>query len=231
MPTARVIWQGNPGEIYTNDSERFKYQIICDLVHTCGVCLQYHLAVSNWWPIPFHRNCRCSQVPVRPGASARPFVSFRELLHGLDPAQQTAAIGRANYQLLESGVVKWDDIVTPTRVRTLTEVVAARKLDVASMTKAGVSPKIAADAFARVHTPEQVLIRQHRASLVANLERAGLSTGQIVEAAARGIHRNVVIAAGPSKSQAMPEVKRPSSLPSALKRALLWFFTGKKTKK
>lgn len=226
MPTSRVIWQGNPGEVHTNDTHRFQYQMVCDLVHTCGVCLQYHLAISNWWPIPFHRNCRCSQRPVPPGKSARPFESFRRILEGLEPHQQTEAIGKSNYRLLEAGAVKWDDIVTPTRVRSLKEVVAARKLSIPAMERAGVRPDLARNAFAAVHTPEQVLIRQERKVLVENLERAGLSKQQIVEAAARGIHKNVGIGAGPSKAQAIPETRRPSSLPAGLRRALKAFGPG-----
>jgi hypothetical protein len=128
--------------------------------------------------------------------------------------------------LLESGVVKWDDIVTETRVRSLKEVVAARKLSVASMTKAGVSPRYARDAFAAVHTPEQELIRQHRKELVEQIKEAGLSREQIKEAVARGIHKQVAIGAGPSRSQAIPELKRPDTLPESLKRAFRRFGTG-----
>jgi len=215
MPSPRVIWNGTPGEVWHNATEKIKYQLICEFKNSCGVCIQYHLAISNWWPIPFHRNCRCRQVPVRPGGAAQPFRDFWQILDELSPGQRREVIGASNYKLLDAGLIKWEDVVTPTRVRDLQEVVALRKLTVNQMTGAGVKTRYAEEAFARVHTPQAELIRETRQRLFTKVQDAGISREQLVKHAQEAIGRKVGISAGPSKSQPLLKAG-PAELPPDL---------------
>jgi len=231
VPSPRIIWQGKPGEVYTNDTDRYKYQMICDLVNTCGTCLQYHLAISNWWPIPFHRNCRCSQQPLKPGQSAQPFKDFRKVLEGLTDAQKVEAIGKANYDLLSKGLISWEDVVTPTRVRSLREVVASKKLTVNQMIDAGIPPQTAVRAYEAVHTPEQVIIRQRRTELVAGLTSAGFDTRQIADVIAYELAKDAVSVAGQTPPPPpLPKLDATEKKGLAkLKDIILSFFTRKKS--
>ncbi len=198
---ARITFNGAAGTSFTNDTGRVLYQFHASLQNTCGVCLQYHLAVGPWWPIPIHRGCRCRQSIVFPGAQADPFIDFRELLRGMDPDQQTKAIGRSGFILVENGVVPWEEFVTRGRVRPLREVVSRLNLSVDQMVKAGVNPRIAANAHASVNTPAHVIARQHRQNLVNNLKQAGLSNQQIQQGFGSKMSERIGIAAGPSKAQ------------------------------
>ena len=129
MADRRVIFNGEPGSVWVNDTDKVRYQFVCSLINTCGACLQYHLAIGGWWPIPIHHRCRCTQRPIAVGTAApHPFVDFRELLDSMPHSQQVAAIGASNYRLLQAGVVKWGEIVTKYRVRTLREVLAINKV-------------------------------------------------------------------------------------------------------
>ena len=131
----RIIYDGDAGTRFTNNTGKVLFQFIAALHNTCGVCLQYHLKISVAWPIPIHYNCRCIQRIVKPGQQAKhDFCNYRELLDGFDESQKTAAIGASNYRLLKSGLAKWDDIVTPNRVRDFCEVVARNNLTVNQMT-------------------------------------------------------------------------------------------------
>lgn len=177
---ARVTWSGPAGERWENKTDKVKYQFIASLSNTCGVCLQYHMAIGPWWPIPMHHGCMCRQVLIPPGGtSPEPFVDFREILRGLPPDQQRAAVGRSVYKLLEDGVIPWDEAVTKGRVRTLREIVSRRKLSIDEMTKAGVSPGIAANAHASVNTPAHRILYEQRRKLVSDLKGAGLTDEQL----------------------------------------------------
>lgn len=224
MPSPRVIWNGNPGEVWQNTSDKAKYQFICNFSNSCGTCIQYHLAISNWWPIPIHRRCRCRQLLILPSGSAQPFENFRDILDDLPAKQKTEAIGASNYKLLQSGLVKWDDIVTPTRVRDLQEVVARRKLTVDQMTSVGVQERYAQQAFDRVHTPVAEAIRARRRELIKNIENAGISREQLRGAIVSSISERIGIAAGPSKVQALPKSinggMAPKQIPEDLKSSL-----------
>lgn len=200
----RVIFNGTAGERWENDTGKVQYQFHASLINTCGVCLQYHLAISAWWPIPIHRGCRCYQTLVIPDAKAEPFVDFRKLLDGMAEDQKQAAIGKAAYRLLKRGVVPWEEIVTPSRVRTLEEIVSRRKLSIKVMTKAGIKPQIATRAYKAVNTPAHQIIQAHRKSLVANLQQAGLTDQQIKQAVGERVAQRVGIAAGPSGPQKLP---------------------------
>lgn len=196
--SSRVIWNGNPGEAWHNDTGIVRYQFICDFANSCGVCIQYHLAISNWWPIPIHRNCRCKNSPVFPGAAAQPFEDFRRTLDKLDHHAQVEAIGASNYRLLDSGVVEWGDIVTPTRVLDLKEVVNAKNLSVQQLVDAGVRRDIAERAYAESHTATAQIVRAARQQALKNLEAAGISREQIHKQVAHAIGQKVGIGTGPS---------------------------------
>jgi hypothetical protein len=162
------------------------------------------MAIGSWWPIPIHRCCRCRQYPIAVGAAApHPFTDFRQILDGLPHGQQVEAIGASLKRLLDAGVVKWDEIVTKYRVRTLREVVALHKISLATMEEAGVRAGIAKAAHAAVHTAEAELVRQHRAELIGKLTEAGVSQEKLVEELARGIAGRAVIAGGAAGMQSV----------------------------
>jgi hypothetical protein len=200
MASSRIIWNGKPGEVWTNNTLRFKYQLIVAYQNSCGFCIQYDRAVSNWWPLPFHNRCRCRQLLLKPGGVAEPFVDFRSKLADLSEAQKVSAIGRSNYALLEKGVVTWDDIVTETRVRSFTEVAQRAKLDVNAMTKASVDPEQARHAFERINTPKQLIVREQRQKLIERIQKAGLSDEQIKEAVAVRVGEKIGIVGGKAQS-------------------------------
>jgi hypothetical protein len=210
----RVVWSGPPGDTHTNDTAFVQYQLHCNLERTCGECLQYHEAIQRGpWPIPLHVNCNCRQTPIPPGKeAAEPFTDFRKILDDMPPGEQQAAIGTSNYKLLKEGVVEWKDIVTPSRVRPLREVVALKRLTVEEMERAGVDKKIAEAAHASVHTAEHELIHQQRMGLIHQLQDAGLHQNQLVEQLSRGLAAKVGLAEGPAS---YAEAGYPPAWPAA----------------
>ena len=105
---SRAPWVNNTGVI--------QYQFVASLVDTCGVCLQYHLAIGRRWGIPYHFGCNCHQVVIRRGEkSPHAFIDYRALLDGMTHEQQAKALGDGNYCLLKERLATWEDIVTRTR--------------------------------------------------------------------------------------------------------------------
>ena len=201
MARQRLLINGEPGERWVNEGSRALYQFFCALQNTCGACLQYHHQIAYFWPIPLHRNCRCQQRIIMPGQTApKAFVDFRELLADMPHDQQVAAVGAANYRLIASGAVKWEDVVMKGRVRTLKEVVALQKLSIREMESRGVKPWTARRAYESVHTPEADLIRAHRAELIERLERAGVPQDELIAELSRTIAGRAKIV-GPSGTQ------------------------------
>lgn len=200
----RITFNGDPGTTWTNDTGKIRYQMQVQFSNSCGVCIQYAGAIGSYWPIPFHRGCRCQNVPIYPGGTSQPFVDFMAEIKALPPQQQSVAVGASNWRLIESGKVDWKEVVTPTRVRDLREVVARNKLSVKDMVKAGVKPRWAEAAHASVNTPEHQVVRQVRQELVDRLKGAGGSSEQIKEAVASRLAARVGITQGPSGPQAMP---------------------------
>jgi hypothetical protein len=195
----RTIINGEPGERWTNDTGKVQYQFHAALINTCGLCLQYHNAIGSWWPIPIHHGCRCRQTLIKPAAEAPYlFVDYRELLDAMPPAEQAAAIGASNYQLLKAGVVKWDDIVTRSRVCDQREVAAKKKRTVDEMRKAGFGCVQAEKAYAVVHIPEHELVAQKRYEIMRRLVGAGLSQEAIVDELSKRLAARVAIAEGPT---------------------------------
>jgi hypothetical protein len=195
----RVIISGDPGTRWTNETEKVQYQFIAALQNTCGVCLQYHLKISQSWPIPIHYGCRCIQKLIKPGQTApHGFCDYRELLDAMPQAEKAAAIGASNYKLLKSGLVTWEDIVTPSRVRDFREVVAKKNLTVQQMVDHGVKKFQAEKAYSAVHTAEHEHIERQRRELLQKLTGAGLSQENVVRELSKGLAARVTIAAGPT---------------------------------
>jgi hypothetical protein len=162
------------------------------------------MLIGDWWPIPIHRNCNCQQVPIMPGAEARPFANFQEIWDDLSPSQQLSAVGKSSYQLIQEGVVDFKAVVSPTHVLTLQEVVAENHLTVNEMVKAGVRPDIAQKAFDAANTPAAVLNQQRQQALIKQIQGAGVSPQQIRQMVGKAITQRVVIGSGPSGVQVMP---------------------------
>lgn len=184
MPT--IIWPGTPGESFTNDSNVILYQFVCSWVNTCGVCAQYHLAIAKWWGKQ-HHGCACRSTPVYPGKASQPYEDWHEIVKHLPPEEQKKLVGASNFLLIEKGVVKWTDVVTPTRIRLLREVVSRSKLSIDDMTKAGIKKPIAEKAHRSVNTPEHILAQQHRSDLVKQIEALGIQPKTITEMLAGGL--------------------------------------------
>jgi hypothetical protein len=222
VASSRIIWNGKPGEIWVNNSEKVKYQLIVAYQNSCGFCIQYDRAISNWWPLGFHNCCRCRQLLIRIGGVAEPFVDFRVKLEALSDAQKVSALGRSNYSLLQHGVVSWDDIVTETRVRSFHEVVQRAKLDVAAMVKANVDPEQARHAFEKINASKQLIVREQRAKLIEGIEKAGLSDEQIKEAVSVRIGEKIGLVGGNAAKTVAQSSSRPSLLPEPLRNALAY---------
>lgn len=222
VATSRIIWNGKPGDVYVNTTERFKYQLIVAYTNSCGFCIQYDRAISNWWPLCFHPRCRCKQILIKPGGKSTPFVDFRVKLADLPKTQITSAIGRSNYALLETGVVKWNDIVTETRVRSFTEVAQRAKLDLKTMLKSGVDPEQTRHALERINTPKQLVVREQRAKLIERIQKAGLSDKQINEAVSVRIGEKIGIVGGNAAKTVTQSSSQPSLLPEPLRNALAY---------
>ena len=204
----RIIYDGAPGTVWQNTTGKVLYQFIPALINTCGLCLQYINQISSLWPIPLHFGCRCEQRAILPGADAsEPFVDFRDLLDNMSDADKRAAIGASNYRLLKAGVASWEDIVTPTRVRDLREVVHRKGLTVEQMVKAGVRLPQAEQAHAAVHTAAHEFAENQRRELIARLGAAGMSQDQLVKQLAGGIASRIGMAGGPGGAWAPSSVK------------------------
>jgi hypothetical protein len=209
---ARVNIGGEPGDTYTNDTGKVLYQFFADWVRTCGICAQYDSMIGSSWPIPIHRLCRCRQVAIWPGKTSRPFTDFREKIANLDPGQRAKVVGVANLQLIDAGVVKWEDVVTGQRVRDLREVVASKKLTVDRMTGAGVTRSVAERAYATVNTPAHELADQQRKELLQKVLDKGVTKEQLKQALGQRLAARVGIT-GPGGAASMPVTPKAPKVP------------------
>jgi len=216
-----VIWNGDAGDVWTNDTGQPLYQLIVSWQNTCGTCAQYDHAVGPAWPLPFHRNCRCKQIVILPGVKARPWVDFRAQAGRLSPSQKRALIGASNWKILDRGLVSWEDIVTPYRVRDFREVVALKKLSLKSLTDAGVKPGIAQRALAAVNTPAHQLVQSVRTQLLANLTGVGLAPSQIAALSAPALAARLGIREG-----AKPRGKVTRVVRDPVARTMRWVLSG-----
>jgi hypothetical protein len=201
---AKVTFNGSPGSTWQNTTGKVQYQLHVKWANSCGLCAQYDRAIGPWWPIPFHRNCRCVQKPVHPNGTSEPFVDFREKIRELDRDQQGRICGVAALKLVEAGTVQWNDVVTSNRIRSLREVVSRQKLTVRQMTDAGVKKSTAEKAHGAVHTPEHEHAEEQRKEAVAELKRLGVGSEEVRKAFGEGIAKRVAIKAGPSERPEPP---------------------------
>lgn len=230
QPSGRVIYTGDPGTTWVNDTNRVQYQFICSFVNSCGICIQYSMQIGAPWPIPLHFSCRCQQRAIRVGAAApNPFADFRQIIDDLPPDQRGKVVGVSNLKLLDAGVVKWSDVVTGSRIRDLREVVDRHSLSVKTLVGAGLKPSIAEQAYSAVHTTEHEHAARQRRELMAKLIGAGVHSDKLISALSKGLASRVSIAAGPgsllkSGEQLGPAWAGGRLLPTAgddLARALL----------
>lgn len=177
MPVA--IISGQPGEIWTNTTGKILFQLHVDFVRSCAVCIQFANQIGPWWPIPYHDHCHCRNIPVKPNSSAIPFLDYQEELRRLGPVAQRNAMGASNWRLVESGVAKWDDVVTKGRVRDFREVAHKLNLSVDRMVKAGVRPDLASAAYDATHTEAHHEADQQRKALIAGLKAHGVTDDRI----------------------------------------------------
>lgn len=122
-----------------------------------------------------------------PGMEADPFVDYREKIRTVSRDQQANIMGRSNLAMVESGLVKWDDVVTPTRIRDLREVVSRKKLTVNQMVASGVKRGRAEEAFNSVSTNTHTAKEARRQELVKKILAKGFTRQQILDAAGRSI--------------------------------------------
>lgn len=217
---ARVVLNGDPGTVFSNASDKILYQFVCNLRNSCGVCISYHMAVGPYFPIPLHHSCRCQQHPLPPGADALPFVDFTEEIRSLSPRQQAVAVGASNWKLIEAGVVDFGEVVTPTRVRDLREVVSRNKLTIKAMTKAGVGKATAQRAYRSVNTPEHVLVETRRRELVESLAAKPSPATRVKQAVGRRIANRVGVGAVAVAPEKVPPGSESESLLDLIARRL-----------
>lgn len=208
----RLIISGDPGDVHTNDTGKIQFQFHASWHNSCGLCVERDGQVGSYWPLPMHRNCACKQTPVMPGQQAQPFVDYRAKILTVSRSQQANIMGRSNLSMVESGLVSWDDVVTPTRIRSLREVASRKKLTVNQMVGAGVTRGRAEQAFNAVHTATHDATETRRQELVKKLLSKGYTRQQVLDAAGRSLGSRVSIGEGPSgaSAPATPTLLTPS---------------------
>lgn len=199
MPDARTLISGEPGTYFVNDGSTVLYQLAVAGFNTCALCWQYAGQVARYWPIPLHRNCRCRQYLIKPGATApNPFIDYQDVVSKFARPQQAALMGVSLFRLWTKGAISWEDAVTPGRIRSLAEVVSLKNLSVKAMTRAGVMPAIARQAHATVNTPAHVLAEQHRQRLIDRILAAGIPHEAMIRQLSERLAARASVAAGPS---------------------------------
>lgn len=141
-------WRGEPGDQWLNNTGMVAFQFICSFDNSCETCIQLHSSISESpWPVPLHDNCQCENLEIYPGDLAEEYVDYVDYVQRLVTHRRTAIIGWSNQRLIDDGVIKFDDVVTPTRIKTLAEVVKENDLTVDEMVAAGIPRSTAQRAF------------------------------------------------------------------------------------
>jgi hypothetical protein len=105
----------------------------------------------------------CAQLPIYPGKEGLPFVDFREEIDRLPAHRRAEVIGKAALALVDKHVLRWPDVVTKDKVKSLHELVAKHSLTVEKMTRAGVDRRTAQRAYDRAHGHDaEALAEAHR---------------------------------------------------------------------
>ncbi len=84
-------------------------------------------------------------------------------------------MGAANYQLVQKGVVQWEDVVTRSGIKPFWEVVQKHRLSVTDMTKAGIPRSQAERTLARLNSPEQLALQQQHKAIYDKLISLGMT--------------------------------------------------------
>lgn len=143
-----------------------------------------------------------------------PFLDYREEIRKLGPAAQRHAMGVSNWRLIESGVAKWEDVVTPGRVRDFREVADRLGLSVDRMVKAGVRPDLARAAYDATHTEAHHAESQARKALIKGLKAHGVKDERIAAEVGDLLASRVgIVGPGGSKSGISPPPKPPTPKP------------------
>jgi GNAT superfamily N-acetyltransferase len=108
-----------------------------------------------------------------------PFIDYQEELRKLGPVAQRNAMGASNWRLVESGLAKWEDVVTKGRVRDFREVADRLDLSVDRMVRAGVRPDLARKAYDATHTEAHASAAKDRAALIKGLKAHGVKDERI----------------------------------------------------
>lgn len=175
----RVSIGGDPGTAWTNGTSKTMWQLVVAWENTCGRCAEYDRRIAVWWPIPFHHGCNCSSVPVPPGATALPFVDFRDEIAKLDPGQQAKIMGAMNKKLVDSGVLKWDQVVGRSKILTFQEAVAQHKLTRKQLSGAGIPGHQIDAALLVANSPENVATFAEQRALIEQLKKMGVKKPQV----------------------------------------------------
>jgi hypothetical protein len=175
----RRSFTGKPGEVWENTTSKFVYQMVVNRHTEYGPCYQFWGHIGDWWPIPFVKGCLCTNKPIRPGERSLPFPDLELGLGDLDEGQQDDLMGRNNWLLFSSGIAKWSDITSPTRVRKFHEVVAIKRITVSDMILAGVTKADADATWSLLHTPDRQARDAKRAEILVRLRAAGMTDQQI----------------------------------------------------
>lgn len=200
-----IIWPGEAGDSYTNNTGKVVYQVQCQWHNTCGACAQYHDTVVDWWS-PLHHGCACVLIPIFPNGTSKPYEDWQKIIQDLPESQQKEIAGASNWKLIQEGVVDFGDVVTSTRVRSLQEVVSREKLTVDQMTEAGIRASVAEKAWATVNTPEHILADQTRAALFAKIKALGVTPQTLADMFGAEMAERIGIAAGPSGPSGLPPI-------------------------
>jgi hypothetical protein len=205
---------GKPGESWTNHGQKVQFQLSVKFANSCAACIQYANQIGKHWPLPFHRGCNCTQVPIAPGQSAEPFLDFMKEIGKLPPHQQAVAIGRSNWALITSGKAAFSDVVTPTRVRDFREVVDRKRLKLPDLLAAGVSKARASKALGSVDSSDRETRLAKGREAYQTLLRMGLKPEQIRAGLAGSLAARVGIS-GPSGAEGI--VAPPTPTPAGPK--------------
>lgn len=104
-----------PANRVTNTTAKRQYQRVCSWVNTCAACGQYHGMVHGFDAavprIPIHINCECKDLIIEPGETSVGYPGLEDIAPELAPVQQQRLMGKANYELWQSGTVDFKDIV------------------------------------------------------------------------------------------------------------------------
>jgi hypothetical protein len=220
---ALKIYAGNPGESWHNNTGKIQFQFVCNFSNSCARCIQYAGQIGPWWPLPLHPRCNCRNTPIYPGATAEPFVDYVKEVQDLDPAQQAKVMGAANWKLIQSGKVTWDDVVKPNGIKSLTEVATTQRLTVEQMVQAGIQKATAEKAAIGLKEANAADLK--RKALFDILRGHGLTDEQIKQqVAARLASRFGVSAFGqgptpPTPAAPSPLLPKPSPQPLAHAKA------------